>query len=179
MYSFDLIIKNGSIVTSESIFKADIGVKKGIITSLSTNLSSSNAEKIIDANRKLVLPGMIDAHTHLREPGTEHRETFETGTQAAAAGGLTTVFEMPIAKPPVSTEESFKYRHTTVDGKALIDFGLYGGAGKDNIDHIESMWKAGAIGFKTFMINPPIKQVETIMKDAAVMIGLFAALAVV
>ena len=160
MHSFDLIIKNGMIVTSTSISQADIGVKNGIITSLSTNLTSSNTEKIIDANRKFVLPGMIDAHTHLREPGTEHRETFETGTKAAAAGGLTTVFEMPIAKPPVSTEENFKYRHTTVDGKAVIDFGLYGGAGKDNIEHIESMWKAGAIGFKTFMINPPPNREE-------------------
>jgi allantoinase len=160
LFSFDLIIKNGTIVTPRTLSKADIGIKKGVITSLSTNLDSNNAEKIIDAKGKLVLPGLIDAHTHLREPGTEHRETFETGTKAAAAGGLTTVFEMPIAKPPVSTEESFKYRHRIVDEKAVIDFGLYGGAGKDNIDHIESMWKAGAIGFKTFMINPPPNREE-------------------
>jgi len=160
LYSFDLIIKNGRIVTPRSVYKADIGVKNGVITSISTNLASNNTGKIIDAKTKLILPGLIDAHTHLREPGTEHRETFETGTKAAAAGGLTTVFEMPIAQPPVSTEENFKYRHKIVDEKAVIDFGLYGGAGKDNTDHLESMWKAGAIGFKTFMINPPPSREE-------------------
>ena len=160
MDSFDLIVKNGKIVTPRSVYKADIGVKNGIVTSISANLPSKSTGKVIDAKTKLILPGLIDAHTHLREPGTEHRETFETGTKAAAAGGLTTVFEMPIAKPPVSTEENFKYRHKIVDEKAVIDYGLYGGAGKDNINHLESIWRAGAIGFKTFMINPPPNREE-------------------
>jgi allantoinase len=150
----DLVIKNGKIVTSHDIFEAGIGVDEGKIVAVAKDTNLPKADITLDMNGKFILPGPIDAHVHFRDPGSEHREDFETGTKAAAAGGVTTVFEMPISTPAVSSADILERRRNIVKKKAVVDFALYGGAGTHNIDNIPSIADAGAIGFKTFLTKP-------------------------
>jgi dihydropyrimidinase/allantoinase len=155
MSSIDLAIKGGKIVTPEGIFGASIGVNRGKIVTIAKEGYLPPADQVIDVKGNFVLPGVIDAHTHLREPGMTIREDFETGTKAAAASGVTTVFEMPLAIPCVATAEILQQRREIVEKRAVVDFGLYGGAGMHNIDKIPELAECGAIGFKTFLHAPP------------------------
>lgn len=158
MAAVDLLVKNGTVVLPEGSAKADVAVSDGKIVVVGSS-GSVQAETVIDASSKFVLPGLIDAHVHFVEPGGESREDFESGTKAAAAGGITTVFEMPICSPPVTSAETFRRRRDIIEGKALVDFAMYGGAGTHNIDHILELAKEGVIGYKTFMAYP--KQRDT------------------
>jgi dihydropyrimidinase/allantoinase len=108
---------------------------------------------MIDAEGKYVLSGLIDAHSHLHEPDVSKTD-FINGTSAAAAGGWTTLLEMPISIPAVWNREILEARAEIGKSKSLVDFGLYGGGGIENVDKIDEMAKAGAIGFKTFMNEP-------------------------
>lgn len=100
----DINIINGTIVRPEGCEKADIGIRGGKIVSVNKpgDLTEA-AEKTIDASGLYVFPGMIDTHVHIRGGILSHRESFASGTQAAASGGITTIMEMPIANPPAST----------------------------------------------------------------------------
>jgi len=97
-----LLIKNANIITSKGIAKEcqDILIEKGIIEKILSKISEGD-HKVIDAKGKLVLPGLIDLHCHLREPGQEHKETIESGSKSAAKGGFTTIFCMPNTKPVI------------------------------------------------------------------------------
>jgi dihydroorotase-like cyclic amidohydrolase len=101
----DLVIKNGRVVTPNNIFEAGIGIDAGKIVAIAKEVNLPKADKVIDVGGNLLLPGVIDAHTHFREPGRTTGEDFETGTKAAAAGGVTAVFEMPLSVPCVSSAE--------------------------------------------------------------------------
>lgn len=91
---FDLLIENGNVHTSEGFLPTDIGVIGEKIACIG-RLTGSSAERKLDASGKFILPGMIDFHTHIREPGQEFKEDYRTGTRAAAHGGVTTVCVMP------------------------------------------------------------------------------------
>lgn len=153
----DLNIIGGSIVTQDTSFLGDITVKDGKIVSVSPcGGTPEPAKETIDAAGLLVLPGMIDTHVHIRGGALSHREDFASGTMAAASGGVTTIFEMPIAKPPASTPEAFLARQDEIGSMAYVDFGLYGGAGSDNLEEIEKLSGLGAVAYKTFLM-PPVR----------------------
>lgn len=154
MTSVDLIVENGHIVTSEAMFDANLLIDDGKIVGLKKDTSDVEARERINASEKLILPGVIDTHVHFLEPGGEQREDFESGTKAAASGGITTVFEMPISSMPVVSAKALNERKAVVEKKACIDFALYAGAGTHNYDEIEELADAGAIGFKTFLAYP-------------------------
>ncbi|MFH0897305.1 MAG: allantoinase AllB [Candidatus Bathyarchaeota archaeon] len=151
----DLVIKNGRVVSPYGIFEAGIGIDEGTIVTIAKELNLPKADRVIDVGGNLLLPGVVDAHTHFREPGKTAGEDFETGTKAAAAGGVTTVFEMPLSVPCVSSAEILEKRKNIVQKRTVVDFGLYGGAGTHNVDKIQGLAEAGAIGFKTYMHGPP------------------------
>jgi allantoinase len=114
---------------------------------------------IYDGKFLLLMPGAIDTHVHFNTPGFEFRETFETGSLAAAFGGVTTVADMPCtSKPPVTNSENFKAKVETISGRSYIDYGFWGGVrGNDFKDHkfikhqIEQLDKCGVIGFKAYL----------------------------
>jgi allantoinase len=106
----------------------------------------------VDAKGRLVLPGMIDMHVHFRDPGFTEREDFESGTRSAAAGGVTTVVDMPNTTPSVVSAEAIREKVGIAQGKALVDFGLIGGAGELDSDTLLAMAEEGIVGYKSFMI---------------------------
>lgn len=151
----DLVIRGGTLVTAQGERRGAVAITGGHITAVDRDDIMPEARETIDATGRHVLPGIIDTHVHLRDPGKVEREDWLTGTQAAAAAGITTILEMPIALPPVHTAAILRDRAAHVQPRSLVDFGLYAGAGDDNLDEIEPMADAGAIAFKTFRTRAP------------------------
>ncbi len=108
----------------------------------------------IDCTGKMILPGTIDTHVHIREPGSEKRETFYTGTLAAAAGGVTTLFEHPISNPPPFNPEILHNRIRLAQEQIVVDCCFYGALGEDSIGNVQMMKEQGVIAFKTFLQAP-------------------------
>ncbi len=149
--SYDLAIQNGEIVTPRGRYRASLGIEGGRIAAIAD--TPVEASEVVDASGLLVLPGLIDSHVHFRDPAYPEKEDFLTGTAAAARGGVTTVFEMPTSDVAVTTRERFRRRRAILEPKAIVDFGMYGGAGT-NPDDLADLAEEGAIAFKTFMCPP-------------------------
>jgi len=148
----DLVIKEGKIYTPNGFFEGNVIVDGGKIQSLTHGGLVPDASRVVDAGGNLVLPGMIDMHVHFRDPGFTDREDFESGTRGAAAGGVTTVVDMPNTVPSVTSVEALKEKIGIADGKAVVDFALIGGAGELSAETLRGMATEGIVGFKTFMI---------------------------
>ncbi|MDA4129518.1 MAG: dihydroorotase family protein [Thaumarchaeota archaeon] len=157
MPSFDLIVKNGKVISSGELHAVDICISEGKIAAIE-KIGSGHAARIIDANGLLVLPGLIDPHVHFRDPGFTEKEDFESGTKGAAAGGTTTVFDMPNTNPVVTTPSVFRDKVDKVQPKAVVNFGLVAAASHENLEELTELAESGAIAFKTFMVSPPIER---------------------
>src|SRR3989338_11099382 len=110
MISNEVLIKGGHVVDPATGLdgRADIFIKDGKIKSISHDIKANTITQVIDATRKYVIPGLIDCHVHLREPGLEYKETIETGSRAAAKGGFTTLICEPNTNPPIDSLEMVK-----------------------------------------------------------------------
>ncbi len=148
----DLVVKDGRIYTPNGFFDGSVVVDGGKIQSLTKSGLTPDADRVLNAGGNLVLPGMIDMHVHFRDPGFTDREDFQSGTRAAAAGGVTAVADMPNTVPSVTSIEALREKVEIADGKALIDFALIAGAGELSADTLVGLAEGGVVGFKTFMI---------------------------
>lgn len=120
----------------------------------------------IDHSPNIILPGLVDAHVHLNEPGRTEWEGFWTGTRAAASGGVTTVIDMPLnAIPPTTTVAGLKEKVKAAQGQCWVDVGFYGGIIPGNADELVPLVEAGVRGFKGFLIesgvSTPTETVES------------------
>ncbi|MDR3347982.1 MAG: allantoinase AllB [Acidaminococcales bacterium] len=150
-----MVIKSERLYIDDHLRQGYIGIKNGKIVCLSQG-APGFANKEIDAGNYLVLPGLVDSHVHIREPGNSHRETFFTGTLAAANGGVTTIIEHPIASPPPYNLSILENRFRAAQGEIVVDVAFMGAAGEHNLKGIESFAKSGQIvGFKTFLQESP------------------------
>ncbi len=120
----EVLVSGGTVVTSDSVFKADVLVTGGRIAKVGRNLMADGG-RVLDATGLFVLPGAIDGHVHMRDPGLTEKEDFSSGTAAAAAGGVTTVLEMPNTLPPVESVQRLLEKKEALSPKAVVDFGLY------------------------------------------------------
>ncbi|MEQ8676965.1 MAG: amidohydrolase family protein [Aggregatilineales bacterium] len=154
---YETIIANGDVVTENGIRPVDVAINGGKIVALLTRgqYDTADADDIIDAGGQLVLPGAIDIHFHCRAPAYPQRGDFATETRAAAAGGVTTIFEMPISKPCCATGDIFRMRKALGEADAYVNFGLYAAPGLLDKGEIDDMVAEGAIGFKIFMTSAP------------------------
>ena len=160
MEKFDLLIKSGTIVHSDSTLEADIAVKDGKIAGILQDSVLAEAKQVINAKGKYVMAGVIDPHNHMREPGIVEREDWITGTMAAAAGGVTMVLEHPVSVPPTTNAKAFLDKKALAESKSLVDFGLFGGNGTTSIAQIPELAALGAVAFKTFIWDYPDRQSE-------------------
>ena len=148
MPHYDLLIRNGTAVLPWGEVTADIGVTDGRIAAIGV---SGTAETVVDAAGLHVLPGLIDPHVHLRDPGDPAIETIPTGTKAAVLGGLTAVFDMPNTAPAITSEERIAWKTDYIAGKTWCDFGMYVGATKANIPELARLETlAGVCAVKVF-----------------------------
>ena len=152
----DLIIKNGKVFEKNKFKKNHIVIKNGKIFKLTKNIKSFKSKKIIDADKKIVIPGIIDIHFHVRAPSFPQRGTVQSETKAAAKGGITTLFEMPISNPCMSNAKVLNYRKKHFDENTYINFAMIPALGKFNDKNLNGLINSGAIAFKVFTIAPPI-----------------------
>lgn len=151
MKAFDLILRGGTVVNHAGIGEADIGVTAGKIAAIG-DLSRQDADQVIEAKGLHILPGVIDTQVHFREPGNEHKEDLETGTRAAALGGVTSVFEMPNTAPPTTNVQALQDKLARAKGRAHVDHAFYAGATHDNPEQFPDLERTpGCCGIKTFM----------------------------
>ncbi len=162
---FDLVVRNGRFVTPSGIVEGWLGVQDGKIAALGAgNPPPSQAN--VDASGNIVLPGGIDPHVHFRDPGFTYKEDFGTGTAAAAAGGVTTIFDMPNTHPAVLSVEILNDKRAMAESKALVDFGLYAAADPTNLDEFQNLTDAGAIAFKVFLSDPAHPPPQAVTDEA-------------
>ncbi|WP_421989621.1 dihydroorotase [Roseococcus sp.] len=138
MPHFDLILRGGQAVLPWGIEPLDIGVRDGRIAAMG-GLGKAEAAQVIDCTHLHVMPGLIDAHVHLREPGDPAVETIETGTKAAILGGLAAVFDMPNTAPSITDSAQLAWKRGYVSEHAWCDTGLYVGASKKNIAELAEL----------------------------------------
>lgn len=151
MTTYDLMIRNGTLVTPEGLRQADIGIAGEQIAAIEPELSGA-AAATIDARGLHVFPGLIDAHVHFNEPGRTEWEGWASGSAALAAGGGTLAFEMPLnAHPPTIDGPSFDAKLAAAQAGSLVDFALWGGLTPDSLEHMDALAERGVIGFKAFM----------------------------
>lgn len=152
---FDLAIKNANIVTAEKTFRGSVGIRNGKIEAIYNGMMDVEAERTIDAKEDYLLPGGVDPHVHIRYPGGAHRENFYTGSAAAVSGGTTTIIEHPISEPPQYSPEILQKRVKLMKEQSVADVAFLGAAGGDFLEEIERIGKAGIVGYKTFLHEPP------------------------
>ena len=147
----DLVISGGTLVTSRGRRTADIGVAGERIARIAEPGSAGGASEVVDASGLLVLPGLIDAHVHFRQPGLEHEEDWQSGSRAGVHGGVTTVLEMPNTLPPTQTVEAARAKLALAERSAHCDFGILGLLG-DNAARVAELAASGlVVGLKAFL----------------------------
>jgi allantoinase len=160
MPQFDLIVRNGNIVTENGIIQADLAAADEKIVQIAPNIGGAATEEI-DATGLHLFPGLIDAHVHLNEPGRADWEGFQSGSNALAAGGGTSYFDMPLnAHPPTIDAAAFDAKLAAATGQSRVDFALWGGLVPGNVGKLEELADRGVIGFKAFMSNSGISDFE-------------------
>jgi allantoinase len=145
----DLAIINGLLVDSKGIYPAVLSIRDGKIVAITQSLENAPQE-VIDANGLYILPGAIDGHVHMMDPGHTDREDFTTGTRAAARGGVTTVIDHHRTEPPVFGAKELLGKKEYLQTRSIVDFGLLGGLSLTNLGNLRGLWEAGALGFKGF-----------------------------
>ncbi|MBS0295562.1 MAG: dihydroorotase [Proteobacteria bacterium] len=149
--TYDLIVRGGEVVNHAGRGLADVGVRDGRIVVVG-DLSQASAGEVVDATGLAVLPGVIDTQVHFREPGLEWKEDLETGSRAAALGGVTAVFEMPNTQPTTTDPEALADKLTRAKGRMHTDHAFYVGGTHDNAAQLGELERLpGCCGVKVFM----------------------------
>ena len=173
------LIKNAKIVNENSIFDGDVYIDDQIIKEISSSISlKSNSIRVIDAEGKYLLPGLIDDQVHFREPGLTHKETIKTGSISAAAGGITSFIEMPNTNPQSTTLELLEKKFAIAEKDALVNYSFMFGGTNTNLEEIKKINPKTIAGLKLFlgsstgnMLVDNEKALEEIFKNSPVIIS--------
>lgn len=146
-----ILITNAVIVNEGNVVEGDVFIKNGRIEKISSGSITFHADKIIDANGKYLLPGMIDDQVHFREPGLTHKADIYTESRAAVAGGITSFMEMPNTVPNTVTQELLEKKYEIASKDALANYSFYFGATNDNLREVLKTDRQNVCGVKVFM----------------------------
>lgn len=157
------VLVNDAVAPATVIFSSDSGtilhIAPRILAAGDPVLARYNVGSVRDVSPKVIMPGLVDAHVHLNEPGRTEWEGFATGTQAAAAGGVTTVVDMPLnAIPPTTTVANFQLKIAAAQAQTWVDVGFWGGMVPDNLNDLRPLIRMGVRGFKGFMIDSGVDE---------------------
>lgn len=161
-----LIIQGQRVVLPTDERPAAIHIDNGIIAAVRDYGDVSGATEIIDAGTSAVIPGLVDSHVHVNEPGRTEWEGFDTATRAAAAGGITTIVDMPLNSiPATTTVQALTTKREAARGKCHVDVGFWGGIVPDNHDQIQPLLDAGVRGFKCFMAPSGVDEFASVSES--------------
>jgi allantoinase len=147
-----LIVRSERVVLPDGMRPASIHIEDGRIVSIGDHSDRPAGIREIDAGTDVVLPGLVDTHVHINDPGRADWEGFETATRAAAAGGITTLVDMPLNSiPPTTTVDGLDAKRRAAGGRCHVDVGFWGGVVPGNAADLEPLARAGVLGFKCFL----------------------------
>ena len=147
---FDLVLHAAAVYLPEGAREAWVGIRDGVIAEISESPLDGPVTDL--AADEVLIPGIVDTHVHVNEPGRTEWEGFVSATRAAAAGGVTTIIDMPLNSVPTTiTLEALHVKREVARDKAVVDVGFWGGAVPENLGNLAEMWEAGVYGFKCFL----------------------------
>jgi allantoinase len=155
----DLIVRGRRVVTPQGERAAAIHIQSGKITAVTAFEDISPGCPIYEAGDRAIMPGLVDTHVHINEPGRAEWEGFASATRAAAAGGITTLIEMPLNSIPATTSvAAFHEKLEATKGKLSVDTGFWGGVVPGNTPELRGLWEAGCFGFKCFLVDSGVPE---------------------
>jgi allantoinase len=162
----ELIIRGRRVITREGERPAAIHLRDGVITAISAFDDVPRGLPVHEAGASVVMPGLVDTHVHINEPGRTEWEGFSSATQAAAAGGVTTLIEMPLNSiPATTTVAGYDEKIMAAAGKLCVDVGFWGGIVPGNASEIRPLWEAGVFGFKCFLIASGVEEFPQVIES--------------
>jgi len=162
----DLIIRSKRVVQPDAMGPAAVHIQDGVITALSDFSAVSSGSNIFEAGESVVMPGLVDTHVHINEPGRADWEGLETATRAAAAGGVTTLVEMPLNSIPATTTlAAYNQKLAAAEGKLWVDVGFWGGVVPGNAGELSGLYEAGVFGFKCFLVPSGVEEFRHVTED--------------
>jgi len=159
-------IRSKRVVTPEGVRAATVHVRNGVIEAISGYSDLPSGKHIYDAGESVVMPGLVDTHVHINEPGRTDWEGFETATRAAAAGGVTTLIDMPLNSiPATTTAAALETKRTAARKKCWVNVGFWGGVVPGNAGELRALHRAGAFGFKCFLVPSGVPEFSHVNED--------------
>lgn len=157
--SSPFVLRSKRVVTGGAVRAAAVHVSRGAIQAVTAWDDVPPGAAVTDVGDLVIMPGVVDSHVHVNEPGRTEWEGFSTATRAAAAGGVTTIVDMPLNSiPPTTTVEAFHRKREAAEGSCWVDVGLWGGAVPGNASEIGRLVDAGVHGFKCFMVDSGVPE---------------------
>ncbi|MFG2946950.1 allantoinase AllB [Streptomyces adustus] len=167
MSDAELVLRSRRVVAPEGTRAASVAVRAGRITAvLPYDAEVPSGARLVDLGDDVLLPGLVDTHVHVNDPGRTEWEGFWTATRAAAAGGITTLVDMPLnSLPPTTTVEHLRTKQRVAADKAHVDVGFWGGALPDNVEDLRPLHDAGVFGFKAFLSPSGVDEFPHLDRD--------------
>jgi len=159
-------IRSRRVVTPAGVRPATIHLRNGVVTSIGGYDDLASGKHVYEAGESVVMPGLVDTHVHINEPGRTNWEGFETATRAAAAGGVTTLIDMPLNSIPATiTVAALEKKRAAARGKCWVNVGFWGGVVPGNASELRALHVAGAFGFKCFLVPSGVAEFEHVGED--------------
>ena len=160
MAEYELVIRARRAVTPEGVRPVTVAVRGGRIAALAGPRETPDAASVVDLpGHEVLLPGLVDTHVHVNEPGRTEWEGFATATRAAAAGGVTTLIDMPLnSLPPTTTTAALADKRAAARPSVHVDVGFWGGAVPGNVADLDGLHQAGVFGFKAFLADSGVPE---------------------
>lgn len=160
------VIRSNRVVTPEGVTPATVHLRNGKITAVRGHDDIPRGVNIFDASDSVVMPGLVDTHVHINEPGRSDWEGFETATRSAAAGGVTTLIDMPLNSiPATTTVAALEAKRAAARKKCWVNVGFWGGVVPGNSGHLRPLGRAGVLGFKCFLVPSGVPEFENAREE--------------
>src|SRR5215472_11151355 len=159
-------IRSKLVVTPRGVHPATVHVRNGVIEAVASYDDLPSGKHVYDAGESVVMPGLVDTHVHINEPGRTDWEGFETATRAAAAGGVTTLIDMPLNSIPATTSAAgLEAKRTAARKKCWVNVGFWGGVVPGNARELGALHRAGVFGFKCFLVPSGVPEFAHVGED--------------
>jgi allantoinase len=164
---FDLVVRGERVLVDGAFTPAEVGVRDGVIARVAALGQGLAAARIVElADDEVLIPGLVDTHVHVNEPGRTEWEGFASATRAAAAGGVTTIVDMPLNSiPPTTTVAALELKRRAAEGQVFVDVGFWGGVVPGNEADLEPLVAEGVFGFKCFLVHSGVDEFPPVTAD--------------